>query len=124
MKSAFDQVTEFHRTYGQSAPTTATLLSPEDQKLRAWLLDEERAEYEEAVVKGDIVEIADALVDMLYIVLGTAVSHGITRLPEMFAEVHRSNMSKLAADGSVIRREDGKILKGPNYFKPNLEQFL
>jgi len=93
-------------------------------KLREALI---REEFEEELVPamkdGNIVEIADALSDILYVTYGAAVAFGIP-IDECFAEVHRSNMSKTGPDGKALRREDGKILKGPNYFRPNLARIL
>jgi len=82
-------------------------------------------EYLDACNDGDLVEITDALADQLYILLGTMISHGMQNIIEdVFDEVHRSNMSKLGEDGKPIYREDGKVLKGPNFSPPNIEQFL
>ncbi len=86
---------------------------------------EENEEYLEAIKSGSEVEIADALGDMLYILCGTILNHGMQNVIEkVFEEIHRSNMSKLDADGRPIYREDGKVLKGPNYFPPNLKPLL
>jgi len=103
-------------------PTTI----PEDRyRLRFKLMAEENVEYLEACAAGDEVEIADAIGDMLYILLGTALEHGMQDyLRRIFAEIHSSNMSKMGKDGKPIRREDGKILKGPNYFRPNLTNII
>lgn len=90
---------------------------PEDAGLRAALLEEEMEELHEAQDERDIIKIADALGDLLYVVYGTAITYGIDLEP-IFDEIHRSNMSKVR--GGVIRRADGKILKGPHYFPPNL----
>ena len=86
---------------------------------------EELDEYLEACNNGDIIEVADALADQLYILMGTMVSHGMGDVIEdIFDEVHRSNMSKLGVDGKPIYREDGKVLKGPNYSPPNVSKYL
>jgi predicted HAD superfamily Cof-like phosphohydrolase len=86
---------------------------------------EENVEYLEACAAEDVTEIADAIGDMLYILIGTALEHGMQDyLERVFSEIHRSNMSKMGEDGRAIRREDGKILKGPNYFRPNVKQIL
>ncbi len=86
---------------------------------------EENDEYLDACAKQSVVDIADALGDKLYILCGTILKHGMQNIIEdVFAEIHSSNMSKLGEDGKPILREDGKITKGPNYFKPNLKQFL
>lgn len=93
--------------------------------LRYHLMKEENEEYLEATKNGDLIEIADALGDMLYILCGTIVSHGLQdKMQAVFNEIQQSNMSKLGEDGKPIYREDGKVLKGPNYFKPNLKQFF
>jgi len=82
-------------------------------------------EYLEAANKNDLVEVADALGDMLYILCGTIIEHGMQyKIEEVFEEIQRSNMSKLGGDGEPIYREDGKVLKGPNYFKPNIKAIL
>ena len=86
---------------------------------------EENEEYLEAAQAGDMVEVADALGDQLYILLGTILKHGMQdKIEEVFNEIQRSNMSKLGEDGKPIYREDGKVLKGPNYFKPNIDKIL
>jgi predicted HAD superfamily Cof-like phosphohydrolase len=86
---------------------------------------EENDEYFEAAQNDDLVEVADALGDMLYILCGTIIEHGMQyKIEEVFNEIQRSNMSKLGADGNPIYREDGKVLKGPSYFKPNIKEIL
>ena len=88
-------------------------------------MKEENEEYLDAAQKNDLVEVADALGDMLYILCGTILSHGMQhKITEVFNEIQRSNMSKLGDDGKPIYREDGKVLKGPNYFKPNIGSIL
>lgn len=88
-------------------------------------MKEENEEYLEAAQNNDVVEVADALGDMLYILCGTIIEHGMQDIiTNVFDEIQSSNMSKLGADGKPIYREDGKVLKGPNYFKPNIKQFL
>ena len=88
-------------------------------------MKEENEEYLEATKKNDLVEIGDALGDMLYILCGTIIAHGFQdKIEEIYDEIQRSNMSKLGADGKPIYREDGKVLKGPNYFKPDIEEIL
>lgn len=124
MERAFDQVTNFHHAYGQDAPRSAIILPRKIQLLRFRLIREEFKEYRDAVVMDDITEIADALADLSYVVIGTAVAHGLTRFGDIFDEVHRSNMSKLGADNRPIRRADGKVLKGPNFTLPDLERFI
>jgi len=122
--SQFEKVREFHRAFGVPCPETPTILEDKEQWLRISLIKEELAEYVDAVANEDLVEAADALCDLAYVVFGAAACHGFTRFDEMFDEVQRSNMSKLGADGKPIIREDGKILKGPNFFRPNLKQFM
>ena len=93
--------------------------------LRFNLMKEENEEYLEAANNNDIVEVADALGDMLYILCGTIIEHGMQhKIDEVFNEIQNSNMSKLGEDGNPIYRKDGKVLKGPNYFKPNIRQIL
>ncbi len=93
--------------------------------LRYELMREENEEYLEAAKNNDLVEVADALGDMLYILCGTIIEHGMQdKIEEVFAEIQRSNMSKLGEDGEPIYREDGKVLKGPNYFKPDIKAIL
>lgn len=117
-------VAEFHRTFGQPVFTEPQLQVPEDLvKLRVDLLREEFEEYLAAVEANDIVEIADALGDMQYIINGTALTYGID-LDAVHAEIHRSNMSKLGPDGVVHRRADGKVLKPETYEAPQLVSVL
>ncbi len=93
--------------------------------LRHRLMQEENDEYLEACWSGDITGIADALGDQLYILCGTILKHGLQdKIVEVFDEIQRSNMSKLGEDGKPIFREDGKILKGPNYFRPNIKSII
>lgn len=88
-------------------------------------MDEENREYLEAANSGDLVEVADALGDMLYILCGTILEHGMQyKIEEVFEEIQRSNMSKLGADGKPVHRQDGKVLKGPNYFKPDIQSIM
>jgi predicted HAD superfamily Cof-like phosphohydrolase len=88
-------------------------------------MDEENKEYLEAIKNNDMIEVADALGDMLYILCGTIITHGMQDvIDEVFEEIQRSNMSKLGSDGKPIYREDGKVLKGPNYFKPYIAKIL
>lgn len=119
-------VKEFHDAFGVQNNYSPTTEIPEDQKqLRFDLMKEENKEYLEAVQNNDLVEVADALGDQLYILCGTILKHGLQdKIEEIFHEIHRSNMSKLGVDGKPIYREDGKVLKGPDYFKPNIKQYL
>jgi len=126
MKSKIAAVELFHRSFrlGVSEEQKADL-GLSKNTLRFNLMDEENKEYLEAANNDDLVEVADALGDMLYILCGTILEHGMQyKIEEVFEEIQRSNMSKLGADGNPIYREDGKVLKGPNYFKPNIQAIL
>ncbi len=119
-------VEKFHDAFGienNYKPTTD--LTAEEIQLRYKLMREENEEYLEAANNGDIVEIADALGDQLYILCGTILKHGLQdKIVEVFEEIQRSNMSKLDKDGKAIYREDGKILKSDLYFKPDIKSIL
>ena len=126
MKKQIESVKKFHNTYklGYSETPIANLGNSKN-KLRFSLMSEENEEYLEAANNNDIIEVADALGDMLYILCGTIIEHGMQDIIEnVFDEIQRSNMSKLGKDGEPIYREDGKVLKGPNYFKPNFKKFF
>ncbi len=120
------KVEEFHDSFNIPNNYQPTVnLSEKDIQLRYDLMREENEEYLEAAKNGDLVEVADALGDQLYILLGTILKHGLQhKIEEIFNEIQRSNMSKLGADGKPIYREDGKVLKGPDYFKPDIESIL
>ena len=122
-KSNFDKVREFHETYGQEVLHTAQFPSEKTQQMRVDLIAEELDELRAAIADQNIIEVADALTDLLYVVYGAGHAFGID-LDQTFNEVHRSNMSKLGEDGKPIRREDGKVLKGPNYTPPDLGNLL
>ncbi|MDP5078341.1 MAG: nucleoside triphosphate pyrophosphohydrolase family protein [Nonlabens sp.] len=126
MKKQLNAVHEFHAAFKLGINTTAVADITERRKmLRYELMKEENEEYLEAAQNNDLVEIADALGDMLYILCGTIIEHGMQDVIEnVFDEIQRSNMSKLGADGKPIYREDGKVLKGPNYFKPDFAKIL
>ncbi|HQW69098.1 MAG TPA: nucleoside triphosphate pyrophosphohydrolase family protein [Flavobacterium sp.] len=126
MQKQLTAVSEFHTSFGLGVSQTMKAdLGEQKNKLRFDLMKEENEEYLEAVQNNDIVEIADALGDMLYILCGTILEHGLQhKIEAVFDEIQRSNMSKLGKDGKPIYREDGKVLKGPNYFKPNFEEIL
>lgn len=117
---------EFHRVFGAHLETAPTAdISDETIALRVSLIQEELNEYRQAAEDRDLVGIADALSDLLYVVLGTYVAHGLQDVAEsLFAEVHRSNMSKLDADGQVIYRSDGKVLKSHLWEPPDLARIL
>ena len=121
--SNFDRVVEFMKTFGQEVKSSPEFPSEDILQLRGELIFEELIELQDAVGQKDIVEVADALTDLLYVIYGAGAALGID-LDACFKEVHSSNMSKLMPDGSVLRREDGKVLKGPNYFVPDLKKVL
>lgn len=126
MKNKIKAVQLFHESFklGINQSPTADLGAAKN-KLRFNLMAEENEEYLEAANNNDLVEVADALGDMLYILCGTILEHGMQhKIEEVFDEIQRSNMSKLGADGKPIYREDGKVLKGPSYFKPNIKKIL
>ena len=126
MKKYTDAVTQFHTAFKIGhRETPKANLGKAKNTLRFNLMKEENEEYLEAANNDDLVEVADALGDMLYILCGTLIEHGLQdKITEVFDEIQRSNMSKLGADGQPIYREDGKVLKGPNYFKPNIAAIL
>jgi len=125
MKKQLEQLLEFQRAYNSTRNSKPTLISEDDYVLRYRLGKEELIEYFDACKDGDLIEVADALADQLYILLGTMISHGMQDVIEdIFDEVHRSNMSKLGPDGKPLYREDGKVLKGPNYSPPNVSKYL
>lgn len=126
MKNKIDAVHEFHKAFKLGIKNTPTADIGEDRNLlRYKLMREENEEYLEAANNNDLVEVADALGDMLYILCGTIIEHGMQDVIEdVFNEIQRSNMSKLGEDGKPIYREDGKVLKGPNYFKPDIAKIL
>ena len=119
----FELVGDFMEVFGQEVNFVPTLRDQETQDLRIDLIQEELDELQLAFTNKDIVEVADALTDLLYVVYGAGHAFGID-LDECFTEVHESNMSKLGEDGKPIYREDGKVLKGPGYFPPNLEEIV
>jgi predicted HAD superfamily Cof-like phosphohydrolase len=125
-RTTLEQVREFHETYGLPVKASPDISDPKTNDLRINLLAEELDELREALVAGDIVEVLDALTDLQYVLDGAYLSFGLHDVKDAaFAEVQRSNMSKLGEDGKPIRREsDGKILKGPNFFEPDLSQFI
>ena len=126
MKKQLDAAKEFHTAFkiGHSETPIADLGATK-KLLRFNLMKEENEEYLEAVQNNDLVEIADALGDMMYILCGTIIEHGLQdKIEAVFDEIQRSNMSKLGEDGQPIYREDGKVMKGPNYFKPDFSKLL
>jgi predicted HAD superfamily Cof-like phosphohydrolase len=126
MKEKINAVKAFHTAFklGHRESPKADLGRAKNA-LRYRLMDEENEEYLEAANNNDLVEVADALGDMLYILCGTIIEHGLQyKIEEVFEEIQRSNMSKLDKNGEPIYREDGKVLKGPNYFKPDIKTIL
>lgn len=125
-RTTLEQVKEFHETYGLPVKDAPDISDPKTNALRINLLAEELDELKEALAAGDVLEVLDALTDLQYVLDGAYLSFGLHGVKDAaFAEVQRSNMSKLGEDGKPIRRaEDGKILKGPNFFEPDLMQFI
>ena len=126
MRKSLLAVQEFHKAFGLGIATEPTAdLTSEKVALRYELMKEENEEYLEAAKAGNLVEVADALGDMLYILCGTIIEHGLQdKITEVFEEIQRSNMSKLGEDGKPLYREDGKVLKGPNFSSPDLAKVL
>ncbi len=121
--SNFNKVKDFMSIYGQEIKNNAEFPDKKIIELRLKLIQEELNEFKEAIKNKDIIEVADALTDILYVTYGAGHSFGIN-LDKCFDEVQRSNMSKLGEDGKPIYNEFGKVMKGPNYSKPDLKQFL
>ena len=119
----FESVKQFMQTFGQEVRTKASFPNDKTTKLRLDLIKEELSELEEAIDKKDIKEVADALTDILYVTYGAGHAFGIN-LDHCFREVQNSNMSKLGSDGKPIYNEHGKVMKGPDYFKPDLNKFV
>ena len=119
----FESVKIFMKTFGQEVKEKAKFPSSKITSLRYDLIREELLELKEAIDKKDIKEVADALTDILYVTYGAGHAFGID-LDKCFDEVQRSNMSKLGADGKPIYNDKGKVMKGPNYFEPNLNKFV
>lgn len=126
MRKQIKHVKKFHESFGidnQLSPNAN--ISEKTYKLRYKLMQEENNEYLDACKNGDLNEIADALGDMMYILCGTILSHGLQdKIELIFEEIQKSNMSKLDKNGNPIYRKDGKILKSENYFKPNISKIL
>ena len=119
----FESVKKFMETFGQEIKEKASFPDDKITSLRYDLIEEELSELKEAMVKKDIKEVADALTDILYVTYGAGHAFGID-LDKCFEEVQNSNMSKLDSDGKPIYNDKGKVMKGPNYFKPNLLKFI
>lgn len=126
MKKQLEAVRQFHETYNLAVRHKPTVAIPTEQPLLRYdLMAEENKEYLEASQNEDLAEVADALGDMLYILCGTILDHGLQyKIEEVFDEIHKSNMSKLDTNGNPIYREDGKVLKGPNFSKPDLLKII
>ena len=119
----FESVKKFMQTFGQEVRTNASFPNDKIIKLRLDLIIEELSELKEAIEKKDIKEVADALTDILYVTYGAGHAFGVN-LDKCFEEVQNSNMSKLGSDGKPIYNENGKVMKGPDYFKPDLSKFV
>ena len=126
MQNQLKSVKIFHEAFGVKISNKPTIeLTKDILKLRHSLMEEENNEYLKAVEEKNLIEVADALGDMLYILCGTILTHGFQNLIEdIFDEIQSSNMSKLGDDGKPIYRNDGKVLKGPNYKKPNIKNII
>tara|TARA_B110000027_G_C15898202_1_gene202885 strand:- start:62 stop:433 length:372 start_codon:yes stop_codon:yes gene_type:complete len=121
--SNFQSVKKFMQTFGQEVKNKAEFPNEKIVKLRLELIKEELEELNQAINDKDIKEVADALTDILYVTYGAGTAFGID-LDKCFDEVHQSNMSKLGSDGKPIYNDIGKVMKGPNYFKPDLNKFI
>ena len=119
----FNKVGEFMKTFGQEVKNKPSFSTDKFNQLRVSLIQEELDELKEAMSNNDLLEVADALTDLLYVTYGAGHAFGID-LDKCFEEVQNSNMSKLGEDGKPIYNEFGKVMKGPNYFKPDLEKFI
>jgi predicted HAD superfamily Cof-like phosphohydrolase len=125
MKKQIEAVETFHNAFGQDNGKYPRPLTKDEYELRHNLMQEENEEYLTACDDNSLVEIADALGDQLYILCGTILRHGMQHIIEdVFDEIQASNMSKLGEDGKPVLREDGKILKGPGFFRPDLTKFI
>jgi len=125
MKNKLKSVAEFHEIFKIGNAENLTLIDEKNYTLRYNLQKEENEEYLDACKREDMVEIADALGDQLYILCGTILKHGLQhKIEEVFDEIHRSNMSKLDENGQPIYREDGKVLKSTRYFRPDIKKIL
>lgn len=119
----FEKVKQFMQTFGQEVKTKASFSDEKTNQLRLDLISEELEELKNAMISKDLLEVADALTDILYVTYGAGHAFGIN-LDKCFDEVQNSNMSKLGSDGNPIYNESGKVMKGPDYFKPDLSKFL
>jgi len=119
----FEKVKQFMQTFGQEVKTKASFSNEKTNQLRLDLISEELEELKNAMASRDLLEVADALTDILYVTYGAGHAFGIN-LDKCFDEVQNSNMSKLGSDGKPIYNESGKVMKGPDYFKPDLSKYL
>jgi len=119
----FQKVKTFMQTFGQEVKSKPSFSSEKINNLRYNLIKEELEELKQAIDNKDLLEVADALTDLLYVTYGAGHSFGVN-LDDCFNEVQNSNMSKLGSDGKPIYNEDGKVMKGPNYYKPDLSKFI
>lgn len=119
----FEKVKQFMQTFGQEVKTKASFSDEKTNQLRLDLISEELEELKNAMTSKDLLEVADALTDILYVTYGAGHAFGIN-LDKCFDEVQNSNMSKLGSDGKPIYNESGKVMKGPDYFKPDLSKFI
>jgi len=119
----FEKVKQFMQTFGQEVKTKASFSDEKTNQLRLDLISEELEELKNAMTSKDLLEVADALTDILYVTYGAGHAFGIN-LDKCFDEVQNSNMSKLGSDGKPIYNDSGKVMKGPDYFKPDLSKFL
>ena len=119
----FEKVKQFMQTFGQEVKTKASFSDEKTNQLRLDLISEELEELKNAMASKDLLEVADALTDILYVTYGAGHAFGIN-LDKCFDEVQNSNMSKLGSDGRPIYNDSGKVMKGPDYFKPDLSKFL
>ena len=119
----FEKVGIFMKTFGQEVKVNPSLSTNQINELRISLINEELEELKAAIIKKDLPEVADALTDILYVTYGAGHAFGIN-LDKCFEEVQNSNMSKLGKDGKPIYNDSGKVMKGPNYFKPDLDKFI
>ena len=119
----FEKVKKFMQTFGQEVKIKASFSDEKTNQLRLDLISEELEELKNAIASKDLLEVADALTDILYVTYGAGHAFGIN-LDKCFDEVQNSNMSKLGSDGKPIYNETGKVMKGPDYFKPDLSKFL
>lgn len=126
MKHIFDKRKEFHKVFDLFKVSQLGLIPHKQYALQYDMLLEELDEYRQACEDKDLVEVVDALGDILYLTIGAAYTHGMTAdmLEDVYNEIHRSNMSKLTTDGKVLRREDGKVMKSTEYFPPNIKDLI